>query len=619
MKIPRLQNQSGVELIMLIVMSGVLLSIFTAGFLLINAEKRLTIRSADRERVHAIAEAGINYYRWHLAHSPEDYTDGDDILLDDISRAGYTEAYLDLGSQYYSDATSTLLSIPASLDQALWLRTKQADAADTSDSFLSFWVNRPVIVSIGYDNRGTAPTWLSGSFTDSGQQIQVSDAGASPLRVWQKQFSAGSSVLLGGNLASGASGALSMYTITLTPVDSSGPFIHPYTDFDGNVIGRYSITVTPPSLGSTITTVSSTGYLLSSEKSTRTIIARFGIPSLSEYAVVANDVMRFGEGTETFGKIHSNYGIRFDGLAHGLITSACSTYDDPDHSGPQEDCVHTHQPNPNTVFEGGREFPVAPVDFNGITGDLATLKTAAQEPSGVYLSPSGVQGYHITLKTNGTMDMRRVTSQASCLYRSGSWHAYPDVFSIGNQSNFTYEGGSSLNVPFPANGIIFAEDNIWIDGSIDNAKLTIVAAEEPLASGNANIIVNNDLHYTNEDGTDTIGLIAQNDFHIGFYSEDNLEIDAAIIAQKGRVGRPYYADYGLPNNRYSPNACGDYVHRDTVTLDGSIATNERYGFAYTDDTGYQNRNLYFDDNLIFGPPPLFPTSGEYVMISWEEQ
>ncbi|MBU1074459.1 hypothetical protein KJ705_00060, partial [Patescibacteria group bacterium] len=118
-------------------------------------------------------------------------------------------------------------------------------------------------------------------------------------------------------------------------------------------------------------------------------------------------------------------------------------------------------------------------------------------------------------------------------------------------------------------------------------------------------------------GTDAIGLIAQTDISVGFFSEDNLRIDASVIAQNGRVGRYYY-----PNRSgyaQSPAGCASYVYRDTLTLFGSLASNNRYGFAYTDGTGYLFRNLNFDSNLFYAPPPNFPTVGEYAIISWEEK
>jgi hypothetical protein len=190
----------------------------------------------------------------------------------------------------------------------------------------------------------------------------------------------------------------------------------------------------------------------------------------------------------------------------------------------------------------------------------------------------------------------------------------------------------------PANGIIFAEDDVWVDGQIDNSRLTIVAAREPLASASANIYINNDLKYTHYDGSDIIGLIAQKNILVGYFSRNTIRIDAAMIGQKGRVGRPNYGYNGYGNYRIQPtgaplpnggggeNSCDDFIGRSTLTTFGALGTFERYGFAWTGSTycsnthssGYCTRNLNFDSNLVYAPPPSFPTTGEYTLISFEE-
>ena len=40
--------------------------------------------------------------------------------------------------------------------------------------------------------------------------------------------------------------------------------------------------------------------------------------------------MRFGAGYRDFGPVHVNGGIRFDGLAHNIVTSGTTTYTDTD-------------------------------------------------------------------------------------------------------------------------------------------------------------------------------------------------------------------------------------------------------------------------------------------------
>lgn len=547
----------------------------------------------------------------------------------------------------------------------------------------------------------------------------------------------------------------------------AGPYVHDFKDTTGKVIGRYELTITAPPTGSTITTVHSSGYLLTYPNARHTITARLGIPSLSQYAVVANAFMRFGTGTETFGPIMGNSGIHFDGVAHGLVSSAQTTYSDPDGYGTKPGVWSLN--SDATTFLGGKQFPVSAIDFAGITVDLSHLQTAAQA-SGIYLTPSTKLGYHLVLRTDGKVDMYIVNTQLQCQYKTTttgycSLHASTSCTSntdctgrcsnnnatsctadvqcgghcsvqtgtsctnnnlcggycsgkisqscsgntcgskgpciqngqtcvatntcqpqvcvfnwkdygycsndyntpctedttcgsgntcmiadhsigtgSGDQASFSYNGGSSLGVTLPPNGIIFASDDVWVDGQINNSRVTIVAAKDPLASGRANIYLTHNLTYTNYDGRDVVGLIAQNDILASYFSDDTLEVDAAMIAQNGRVGRPFFgstftsstsdANFQIvPVGETNPDgtsSCQQYRKRTTLTLDGSMATNQRYGFAWigsnlfscgTDhnDSGYCDRNLLFDTNLIYSPPPLFPTSGQYSVISFTEQ
>ena len=395
---------------------------------------------------------------------------------------------------------------------------------------------------------------------------------------------------------------------------TNGPFVHNFLDKDGNTIGKFELTITPPPVGSTMIKIKSKGIVNDASDYPRTIQATLAIPSFAKYAVVAGDIMRFGVGTEVFGPIHSNNGIRFDGLAHNLITSSKDKYVDPDNGTSNRFGVYTTvnptDPNPPAsvpnrpdVFMAGRQLPVAVVDFTGITTELATMKADAIS-NGKYFAASGAQGYNIVLKTNDTFDLYKVSSvrnaPGSCSNTQGQtgWATW----SINNQTFLQ-------NYPLPANGIIFVEDHVWVSGQINTARVTIAAGKFPDSSTTRkDIIVNNDLLYTNYDGQDAIALIAQGNITTGLYSDDSLRIDAALIAQNGRIGRFYY-----------PSSCGSNYTRSDITLYGMLGTKLRYGFAYTDGTGYNIRNIIYDSNLLYAPPPSFPlTSSQYSIISWEE-
>ena len=409
------------------------------------------------------------------------------------------------------------------------------------------------------------------------------------------------------------------------PATSTGPYVHDFLDKDENVTGQFTLAITPPPLGSSLVIIKSTGRTSAEPNITRTIQVKVAKPSIAKYAVVANDVMRFGVGTEIFGPIHSNNGIRFDGIAHNIISSGVAGYDDPDHTGANEFGVHTHvNPPPGSgtndafrpaeapsnavpsrpdVFMTGRQFPVPNIDFTGMTADLGQMKTAAQT-AGFYGTSTGALGYHVVLKTNDTFDLYKVTSLTSapsnCANDQGQ--AGWGTWSINHETLIR-------NYLFPNNGIIFLDDDVFVDGQINTARLTIIAAHLPdNASTRKNITINKDLLYTKYDNTDVLGLIAQNNINVGLISDTDLRIDAALIAQNGRVGRYYYS-----------SNCGVNYIRQTLTLWGMLASNIRYGFAYTDGTGYQTRNLNYDSSLLYGPPPNFPlTSDQYVTLSWEE-
>lgn len=430
----------------------------------------------------------------------------------------------------------------------------------------------------------------------------------------------------------------------------------PYeADYEG--IGKYRIEVERPAPGSTIAVIKSTGWTYKLSGTKRIVRARIRRPSWSEYAALANDFMRFGVGTEINGKVHSNKGIRMDGHAHNLVTSLLPEIDDPDHCegnwywinngckdvrvcdhDDNEFGVHTHVnappgsgvdddfrpqeglptspvPSRSDIFMAGRQFPVTEVAFSGATLVLDNMRTEAQKPGGTNLNNCTSSGCYfdssyprkITLKSNGTMDVCRVsvydsstTTDGCYVYGTYSISRYRKNDDSGNCSSCSGDCAPT-SYSIPNNGIIFADNNAWIEGTINNKKVTI-AVENSSGKGDIYIGTNN-LLYTNFDGRDIIGLVAQRNISVVGNSQSNLTIDAALLAQSGRVGRDYYS------HAYDKNS---------ITINGSIATAFRYGFAYTDGTGYDARTLNFDNNLLYYPPPYFPTGTDYSIDLWEE-
>lgn len=393
----------------------------------------------------------------------------------------------------------------------------------------------------------------------------------------------------------------------------AGPYVHNYYNKNGIAIGQFTLTITAPPTGSTIVTIKSVGTVLADSSVKKSIQVKLGIPSFAQYAWVLNSDVTFGTAAQVYGTVYSNAGINFDGIAHNVVESALTTYLNPANNK-TEWAVYTDNtpadPLPPTAlptstsntFLAGRSLGVPAIDFTEITQDLATIKSEAQA-SGTYFASSTVLGYDLALATT-SYSIYKVTALntapngcTNTLNQSG-W----GTWSIKTET--LYATGT-----IPQSGDMFFEDNLWVRGNIDGARVTIASGRFPANSATySNITVNNSLTYTNFNGSDTIALISQNNINVGLASDNNLAIDAALIAENGLVGRYYYS-----------TNCGANATRASLTTLGIMGSNQQSGFAYSDGTGYQTRTYNYDANLLYAPPPSFPlTSDSYSLLGWQE-
>jgi hypothetical protein len=388
-------------------------------------------------------------------------------------------------------------------------------------------------------------------------------------------------------------------TGSITP----GPYTHDYVDKNtGQTIGRFILDITPPSIGSTIVTIQSTGYTLANPTNRRTITTRYGIPSLAQYGLLTNSYISVGSASTFYGKFHSNSGIQFNGTATAPVTSARSTYTCQTGDG----CSGTHDGIWGTAAAATQaywDFPVASIDFTAITSDLSAIRTAAST-SGIYLAASGTQGYRLLFNANGTIRVDRVTSVSATptgTDAQGNSHTedidYNNVSQVDGDTSVS--GLQSFNMP--ANGLIFVEDRVWVEGTVDG-RVTVAAGRLPYNPATApSILIQNNLIYETQDGTDVLGLISQKDVLVTYNTPNNLSIHAAFIAQFGSFQR-----WCFPSSL-----------KNTLTVYGSIATSGRAIMICGGTSGYTTRNYTYDSNLLYGPPPGYPISSEgYQQITW---
>jgi len=387
-----------------------------------------------------------------------------------------------------------------------------------------------------------------------------------------------------------------------------GPYEHDYIDKDTQeTIGRYSLLITSPLVGSTIVTIQSTGWTTSNPSITRTITVKYGIPSLAQYSLLTNDGICAYVTDESFsGRIHANNGIRFDAIADAPIESVKSTYTCPSWQG--DGCPTTKNgvwgsaPPSTQAFW---KYPVPAIDFSALTSNLATMKTSA-ENNGIYLPPSNQNGYSLVFNSDGTVSIYKVTS---LLYNPSA----QDGYYVWHSEYIDYDNRTILSGydhhALPSNGIIYIEDKTWIEGIV-NGRVTVAAAQLPYNASTApTIYIPNNITYDEKDGSSVLGLISQKDIVVTYHAPNNLEIDAAMVAQNGLV--EFFAFIGNIKNN--------------ITIYGSVMSfgywfdNFVWTSGYTNNVvaGYRYSSYNYDSNLLYAPPPDFPfSSSGYQLITW---
>lgn len=393
-----------------------------------------------------------------------------------------------------------------------------------------------------------------------------------------------------------------------------GPYEHEYIDPQGNAVGKYSLTINPPSQGSSIVTIKSTGWTYQYPNIKRSITVQYGKPSWARFSYLSNSSTWYGAGITVNGQIHSNNGIRMDGTNTSLVTSAKDTYK----CGNETGCFPSEW-KPGVWGSGGDQglwqFPVTPIDFDSITVDLTYMRDSAKT-DGLYLDSSGASGYHIVFTGDGNYTVSKVNSTSFIKGYSVPGEGLGAEGAGGCRkldqiiNNETTLGTYSIS----SKPIVFAEDNLWVEGTI-RGRVTVVSATFPIQSSKVDIWVTNNLNYTQYDGSDVLGLISQNNIFFTRDIPDDFKADGILMAQSGKIIRHRYT-----NNQCDTDLIGSV--KNSLTINGSLINYYKSYWNYTSNlgliSGFRTRTINYDTHLLYAPPPYFPTSGEYQFISWKE-
>lgn len=390
-----------------------------------------------------------------------------------------------------------------------------------------------------------------------------------------------------------------------------GPYVHTYNDPEDGPIGEFSLEVSSSTFCGEVASLelSSTGYTYTDPTISRTITARYAQPTVAEYAFIINSSVWAGADRTIVGPYHSNQGIRMDGTNQSTVTSGLTDWTCTSSFGcsPNQtvDGVFTTTVNANPLLFS---FPSAPINFTGLTIDLAIMKDKAENAGGIYIPQSTREGYRVEFLADGTYNLYEIRSKEN--EPQGNAYGYH----LNKIRNARFEGNFTIPDNCP---LIFVEDDLWIDGVI-NGKVTIAAADLSTSGNDPTIILNDNLTYANENSG--ILAVAELDVLIGFEVPDDMEVNGIFVAQNGKFGRNFYDEDDLPA------AWDQYVRRNSLTMNGTVVSNGRVGTKWvcspgsTYCSGFNYRYNSYDRNLVENPPPLTPnTSDVYEFTEWREE
>lgn len=424
-------------------------------------------------------------------------------------------------------------------------------------------------------------------------------------------------------VASGMSSEANDFAI---PGDTGGDTHKQTYDFadlyDSSLEGVYSMEVTPPSASDSRIRVTVTGTANQPTDVPRTVTAHLGRPSFSEYLLLTDEEVWIGGPLDRVwhGKTHSNTGICID-TANITDTISCSrqSYTSQMFGGTHNGVWsgHDYTVPLNNASRALWQFSVPPVSFSSVTSDFARLSELA-EGTGVNLpySTTGAhdsrQGWYIKLLPNERYQIRRVTAE---LENPGYSHGDEKGGYLTTVNPPSPISSGAYN--YPDDGVIYANDNVWVEGTNLHGHITIASSGQLNPSGKkaaTSVHVMGDLTYSAKDGTVSVGLIAQNNVEIPAYApymkggqllSMDMEIDAAMIAQQGRE-YARSAEIGGPT-------------RDTLIIYGSVSSLLRpYRYTTGSDDGFRRGENTYDPYLLHNPPPYFPTVGTYQILDWRE-
>jgi len=258
------------------------------------------------------------------------------------------------------------------------------------------------------------------------------------------------------------------------------------------------------------------------------------------------------------------------------------------------------------------------VTFSSLVSNFAALKTIAQT-SGIFIERHEVPqsphlGFHLIFNSNGTVTIQKVLDVDTLRSVKPADASQSSI----NDYTLILHDDPYQTVPIPNTcGLIFVEDNTWIEGTV-SGKVTLVVANSTGSGAAPDVVLRGNVTYATNDGTTGLTVIGEHNILVGPDAPINMTLNGVFIAAKGIFGR---------NNYYSPSGgcTGLYEPRNTLTITGTVVsklpprTQWPNGCGGGANAGYQTQTTTVDSQNAANPPPFTPTTSSVPQfISWQQ-
>lgn len=625
--------------LLVLVFSAVFLALIStlSGFIFV--QKKVQLAEVNKQKAQNLAEAGLEYYRWHLAHYPDDLQDGTGTAgpyvhtIDDPEGGVVGTFSLEIGGTTACNELTdvTITSTGASQDDPTYKRTLVARYAKPNVANFStvtnsnVWVGSDRVISGPYHSNG-------GIRMDGTHNATVSSA----LSTWSCTSSFGCSPTSNQNGVFGGGGPSALWEFPAPQVDFNGITIDlselkTYAVNSGGVYiapsAAYGYRVTFNADGTfDLRKVTGTtqvwGYSLENGwLQERTVISSTQAPI--NYAIDAECPVIFVEddvwvdGTLSGKAVLASADLITAGAERSVILNGDLTYANGSANGdgltvigernvlvglevPDVMDIHGVFIAQNGKF-GRNHYCQNDCTGTGGSGDSGSRTGATAE--------SAVGWSNFTVSRLNSSNNSRASCDATC---DNNDNGQLSDFSFNVPSGATITGievTAEMSEGASAGSIGTQVSLSWDDG----ANFT--------STKSATVNGTSDTDYTFGGSSDTWGRTwSDTDFANGNFRLllDKVPDSDVLNVDYVRVRVYYTTGSGLPSSLDA------YVLRSTLNTNGTVVSNGRVGTKWTSGgtfvSGYSQRNDNFDRNLAGSPPPFTPvTSDDYQFIIWQDQ